>query len=239
MATVTVPVPRHRDGNAKRRLARRTMFSAGDLIQFNCQGPYLLRLPARRSTDPRPLTMSPVSTLNAHLRHNPGATGAVAPRDVVTAVPYRIFRAPIKGAASPLQLPAPRWSICDGPGRHRSIRRDVVSLATVPLNQDVSVLFSPNGGVDQRHTRRHVPAPSPSRSSCWWASGSGWATPPQTPPTTANQSQWANWQDLDNIWVVVNPQTGLVTADNMAVVAGNDVNAARSLARDAQGMGGK
>ena len=58
------------------------------------------------------------------------------------------------------------------------------------------------------------------------------------PPTPANKSQWANWQDLDNIWVVVNPQTGLITTDNVAARR-QRIDAARSLARDAQGMGGK
>ncbi|MCE5267715.1 MAG: type II secretion system GspH family protein [Planctomycetaceae bacterium] len=56
-------------------------------------------------------------------------------------------------------------------------------------------------------------------------------------PTPDNRSQWANWQDLDNIWVVINPLTGTITTSNVA--PGASIAASRSLATDAQGMGGK
>ena len=45
------------------------------------------------------------------------------------------------------------------------------------------------------------------------------------------------YQDLNNLWVVINPQTGLVTV--APVAAGSSLTLSRSMALDAQLMGGR
>ena len=58
-----------------------------------------------------------------------------------------------------------------------------------------------------------------------------------SPQTADNRPLWVNWQDLENLWVVINPQTGLVTTGEVA--PGTSVDLARRLALDAQSMGGR
>ncbi len=212
----------------------------GDLVQFNCQGPYYTIAPTSGSTNPvdgNGYLSSPATlALVLDISQNPVVPWPTGTQSLP--VPYRIFRAPVKGGASPLQLPAPivvdlQWS---GVGIDPS-GSDVMSLVNVPLNQDVCILFSPNGSIQQVYSpvgTLNGPVTQPIFLLVGKRERVGQSV---ATPTPANKSQWANWQDLDNIWVVVNPQTGLVTADNIAV--GANVGAARFLARDAQGMGGK
>jgi len=53
----------------------------------------------------------------------------------------------------------------------------------------------------------------------------------------------ANWQDLNNYWVTVNPQSGLVTTSEMAAASDadptNDVDESRAFARQSRRMGGR
>ena len=57
-----------------------------------------------------------------------------------------------------------------------------------------------------------------------------------------NPSTFANYQDVTNLWVVINPETGMVYTDYVGSTAGGipaSVDAARQLARQAQTMGGR
>ena len=47
----------------------------------------------------------------------------------------------------------------------------------------------------------------------------------------------ANWQDLENLWMTINPKTGMISTDE--VVPGTSVAQSRELAREKQGMGGR
>ena len=97
-------------------------------------------------------------------------------------------------------------------------------------------------------------APDDDKASwkCW--SPPGWYDPrnPETwrPPGWVNSPAtdamyWRNCQDLKNLWVTVNQQTGLVTTAEMAVVSSTltttqqQLNDSRSFARTAQSMGGQ
>lgn len=56
--------------------------------------------------------------------------------------------------------------------------------------------------------------------------------------TSPAEDGLTNLQDLNNSWVVIQPQTGLITTSEVAENA-NDVVAARKFAREAQAMGGR
>jgi hypothetical protein len=98
----------------------------------------------------------------------------------------------------------------------------------------VSILFSSTGAVDNVYLNAiQSPVTDPiylligkrARVSNPFVAGNG------------NESTLTNWQDLNNIWVTINPQTGLVNTDSVA--AGADVATARSLAAQGIGIGGK
>jgi hypothetical protein len=59
----------------------------------------------------------------------------------------------------------------------------------------------------------------------------------------ANETTFTNWQDLNSIWVTINPQTGQITTEPVALSTAASAAAcivdARQLAKQAQGMGGR
>ena len=81
---------------------------------------------------------------------------------------------------------------------------------------DVTIVFNPNGAVDSVYIGGASHTPSPIRSSYWSASGNGW--PQSTHLRPNNPDTCANWRDLNNLWVVINPQTGLITSGEVAAV---------------------
>jgi type II secretory pathway pseudopilin PulG len=174
------------------------------------------------------------------------------------AVPYHVFRSPVSGnntvvksAARTLPLPAGAVVDLDGSG---------VDTATQMFSAgggDVAIVFAPNGAVDRVYAGG---ASSAVTQPIFLLVGKRERMPLQTPvPGTAasnsdDQATWPNWRDLTNLWVMINPQTGLVsTGENSLVLPPvgpsnwlDDpanwpycIRDARALARDAQGMGGK
>ena len=199
-----------------------------DQMQLNYQGPYFpIQNPNdQTSTDPEYLFIkTPVSgswTLTLD------ATGQSVPWTAATmSVPYRIRRSPGKGVATPLQLPAS--TVID-------LNFSGIDNGTLFNSGSVIILFSPNGGID-----------------CVWVNGSqSYVSRPifllvgkrervgnaAVPSQTAdNRPLWANWQDLENVWVMINPQTGLITTGEVASAA--TISDSRTLARDAQSLGGR
>ncbi len=141
----------------------------------------------------------------------------------------------MKGAGSALQLPAAEVVDFTASGVDNS---PVFGAAG-----DVTILFSPNGGVDRLYANGTF---GPVSQTIFLLVGKRERVSNTfvAAPAAANQSSWPNYQDLDNIWVTVNPQTGLVVTDQVAASptatdVASAINAARTLARDAQGMGGK
>jgi hypothetical protein len=148
-------------------------------------------------------------------------------------VPFCIYRAPVKGGATPLQLPASavvdlEWSDIG-----------VNATGTVPTGSDLTVMFAPNGAVDSVYVGT---TSTPVVQPIFLLLGKRERVPPGT-YVAADPATWANWQDLGNLWVVINPQTGLVTTGEVAATGittpATGVPAARGLAVDAQSMGGK
>jgi prepilin-type N-terminal cleavage/methylation domain-containing protein len=198
-----------------------SLVSPGDLIQFNCQGP-----------------LYPILTVGATLTATVDVTqGQMVPWPTniaqATRVPYRIFRAPMKGGATPLQLPASavvdlEWSGTD----------TVLFGATAG---DVTIMFAPNGSVDRVYSSVTL-LNGPVTQPIFLLIGKRERIPPPASPVASNPDTFANWQDLNNLWVVVNPQTGLVTTGEVKPVVPWSTtfnSGCRDLARDAQSMGGK
>jgi Tfp pilus assembly protein FimT len=180
------------------------MVSVGDLIQFNFQGPLFTINGLGQAAVTATLDVSQGQSI-------PWSTTSPA-------IPYRIYRLPsstsattFKGQAQSLQLPASTVVDLDGSG---------IDGAATPFNQfsattnDVGILFSPNGSVYGAYyvngASTYVTTPIFLLVGKRERVG---ATPIANDPAT-----WSNWQDLTNLWVVINPQTGLVTSGEMAAV---------------------
>ena len=227
-SATTVRVTLQTTGGATEPLPE-CMVRRTDLIQFNGQGPMysIDNTTPVGSDDTKPNFnfVLPTTSFTATVV-DPMQAPSLPWTTTGTVVSYRIFRQPIKSAATPLQLPA-------------SV---VVDMGASGIDGGVSfsgntveIVFNSNGAVDQV-----------------FAGGAHYATDPicllvgkrervgntaPIPATTANQPQWANWQDMSNLWIVINPQTGLVTTEPVA--AQTSISDSRSLAKQTQGMGGK
>ena len=199
-----------------------TLVSVGDLIQFNCQGPTYT------------ITARDVNGVTAWCDVSQGQVVPWPTAAPFPIVPYRIFRSPMKGMATPLQLPASavvdlQWSGIGNGG----------TFGASP--GDVTVLFSPNGSVDRVYVGANVYYPT---EPIFLLVGKRErvGNPGVATPASDNEPDWANFQDLNNMWVVINPQTGVVTTDYLGSTTGStptSVNEARQLAREARGMGGR
>jgi len=213
------------DGNGTEEHLPLNMVRLGDLIQFNCQGPYYSITGSNGTisngflnNDTTSLTVALTDTTQT--RNLPWVgTSAL--------VPYRIFRSPMKGAATPLQLPA--TTVVDL--QYSGLGAGVGLGAT-----DFTVLFSPTGAVDCVYyggTRGDALDMIYLLVGKRERVGNTYVA-----PSTANESDWANWQDLNNLWVTINPQTGVVSTEPIAAGAANAI-LARSIAEQAEGMGGR
>jgi prepilin-type N-terminal cleavage/methylation domain-containing protein len=207
------------------------MVRPADIIQFNCQGPLYKISPGTVDANgyfsgTSSIVVSPVDV--SQVQKLPWPTTP----DQSGAVSYRIYRSPVKGAAEPLQLPAA--SVVD------LYASGVGAAYNGSTTASVTVLFSPNGSVAGVSG---IPVTEPifllvgkrGRMS------NDTATYVQN---NANETAFTNYQDLGNLWIVINPQTGLVTSEPVAVNSSatseaNAIIAARSLAKQTQGMGGK
>ncbi|MEN6405312.1 MAG: prepilin-type N-terminal cleavage/methylation domain-containing protein [Thermoguttaceae bacterium] len=199
-----------------------SQISVGDTIQLNGQGPWYT---VTIST----VTNSVTGTLSL-------ATGQLIPWDATgNTVSYRINRLPsannvIKGGARPLQLPTAAVIDLSASG-----------VGTTMFGpQDVIILFSPSGSIEY----------------LYFNGGPKYPTDPvclligkrermlNTYNASSPESNKTNYQDLNNFWVVINPQTGLVTTGEVADSsskgnASDAITASRTLALDMQGVGGK
>ncbi len=212
------------------------MIRRGDVMQFNGQGPYYAVADDSENaidTDTKYLTGAKIK-----LTFDSGQIVPWTPTE--TLVPFRIFRAPMKGAATPLQLPASSavdlyWSGSGG-GYFGS---DSAFTSTV---SDVTILFSPNGSVDRVYTGQGYQSVTEPIFLLIGNRERVDNTPPAT-PTAENKSSWANWQDLETgLWVTINPHTGVINTEPVGSSNGGmpgDVAAARGLAAQAKGMGGR
>ncbi|MBU4270939.1 MAG: prepilin-type N-terminal cleavage/methylation domain-containing protein [Planctomycetes bacterium] len=216
------------------------MVRPGDLIQFNCQGPvYQIH---GISTDPPPnnpqntvvngfVTGSTIFASVADVGQNPLVPWPESPFWSST-VPYRIFRAPIKGFAQPLQLPAATVVDLSASG----VDTTFVNAA------DFTVLFSPNGAVECVY---HGAIRYNLTGTIYLLVGSRERVENGYTPDNPNEDTLTNYQYQNNRWVTINPQTGAVQSEPVAAIplGTTDIPTAiiraRDLAGEALGMGGK
>jgi hypothetical protein len=150
-------------------------------------------------------------------------------------MPYQIVRRPVKSAASGLQLPARTVIDLEFSG---SIDHSIGGHADEP----VCIMFGPGGSLERiYHGHIHM------------------ATEPifllvgklERIPAGEAEDGLANWQDLTNVWVTINPRTGLlITSQVAAAVLDPEISDpeerlmgalwdAREFALEAQGIGGR
>jgi type II secretory pathway pseudopilin PulG len=160
-------------------------------------------------------------------------------------VPFSVLRQPAKGTESPLQLPAGAAIDLDFSGIDYA--GDLTAFSpppgapapkfpdsynwfdatwfdtNLPIPGDVTILFGPTGAV-QSVSIVNVGAFTPTKPIFLLVgkreripSGNLFPTITQGNPAT-----WPNWYDLKNIWVMLNPQSGLIsTGENGSVNSGN------------------
>jgi len=217
------------------------LVSVGDLIQFNGQGPwYQITGPddntddvidddAATATDP--LLMQPTQVSAGQMTPWPTPTDTPAWSQPV---PYQILRRPTKSAAAPLQLPMRTVVDLAASGIHPG---ETTPTAAAPGTSllgagPVSILFSGNGSLDRIDAKQ----------------GDGAAHPLAGPLVfpvyllvgrrdKVGDAANPNWADFNNIWVALNPQTGMVTT--APVASTTSVDDSRELARKAYSVGGR
>jgi prepilin-type N-terminal cleavage/methylation domain-containing protein len=227
-----------------------SMVRPGDLIQFNHQG---VVYSVSGTTDAKGYLTGGTFSIAAYDPDPPPSLPSYT-----RLVPFRIFRAPIKSAAEALQLPTSTVVDLDFSGMSNQLGS---------RSQDLTVMFSSTGAVDSVY---YGSTPSPVTDPIYILIGKrprvATFTPVgQVPPTTKLETQFTNLEDLTNLWVTINTQTGLINTEpvaNGATTAAHDtyvaaknagatdvqahlaamlaaMNAARALAVQGIGMGGK
>jgi type II secretory pathway pseudopilin PulG len=213
-----------------------SMVKQTDLIQFNCQGPLfyidIFASAADGTIDANTTYLLPSgSDLTTPSRVQIALYNAPADQIVPWAVglptvPYRIYRTAVKNAAQPLQLPASTVVDLDGSGTDD------------PQPLTAGITFMPDGSVGScfgtGYTTRLIFLLVGKRERMLNGYTAG----------NTNEQMMTNYQDLNNVWVVINPQTGLINTEPLSALVGTETQAqailkARELAREGQGMGGK
>jgi prepilin-type N-terminal cleavage/methylation domain-containing protein len=182
-------------------------------------------------------------------------------------VPYSIFRSPTKGGATPLQLPA--RSIIDawysgvgtdpgGTNLYFGKPWDALKLlppyevgSTVERNGLLYVCIQTSAGNDPATSPLYwqvmtdftiLFAPSGAVQSVYCGSVSQPLSDTIYLLIGKPGSETTNWQDMQNVWVTINLQTGAVATEQMAPSAAGGaagIAAARGFAVQGQGMGGR
>ncbi len=189
----------------------------GDLVQFNHQGPFY-----KVATGGVAATALTLLVDLSQGQILPWPSGS--PSDPV---PYKIFRSPTKTAVGPLQLPT--GTVIDlaasGVGNTTNF--------TPTGGMSVRIMFSPNGSVDKVYRDG---GPENVTDPIFLLIGKR-----ENILDTSNP----NWSDFTNLWIAINPQTGLVTTAEVAPQdptdgsTADDFEDSRDFARQAQSMGGR
>jgi prepilin-type N-terminal cleavage/methylation domain-containing protein len=200
------------------------MVNVGDTIQFNGQGPPFA-VASGENLGQFNKTCSNVTTQPFVL-----GGGQLTPwmfNQPPNGVPYKIYRRPMKGPASPLQLPSGavidlQFSGWDGGD---------FSTGTNPI----VILFSPNGSLDRLYCDS-VPNGVQSISlPIYLLVG-------KRERVGGGADGIFNWQDLHNRWIAMNPQTGLLATAEIYYTqqtGAPGLAESRTYAKKFQSMGGR
>ncbi len=189
------------------------LVSDGDIIRFNYQGyRYKISFP------------DPADKLKIRLTSTIGSEVVLSQSVLSKGLSFQVFRAPVKTAAEPLQLPtgvAIDLSVSGGAS-------DVMS------DDDHRIVFSSDGSVHGCIEPLFLLLGQRERP----------AAPTTTPPA---EDELPNWIVPTNLWLSISPQTGLIaTSENYHIDPGSiadwgtpDLATARTYARESQSMGGR
>jgi hypothetical protein len=215
-----------------------SLVHVGDLVQFNHQGPfYTIKGPDadQPGTPGYGIVDSAELQLGVHLRQGellPWPSASANPA-WSPAVPYQIFRQPGKSAAAGLQLPVRAVIDLEFSGT------DDDTIGAVS-DQPVYIMFSPSGSLDRFYHPGHGGEAHPGTEPIYLLVGKQ-----ERVPAGSAEDGLANWRDVKNFWVTLNPQTGLVTTTEVARVDPTitdyvvGVPLARQIAREGQSTGGR
>ncbi len=171
----------------------------GDLLQLNYQGPYYVIQMADANNK---RTIRLVNTFDL-------TTGPRLPPDVLSAgLPFQVFPRPISAGVAPLKLSTDAVIDLQASGLGDPGSATLFS-AEQSAGGPIYIMFSPNGGVDRVYAGAfNAPVTQP----IYLLAGRG----DRIPAGTADDGL-ANWQDGNNLWVTVNPQTGLIVTSPVAI----------------------
>ncbi len=207
-------------------------FHVGDFIQFDYQG-LLFSIASVSSTTP------PISSATATIHLPPGwpLPWPTPTQGVTVAVPFQITRLPVfsttaiatlatQSAVAPLQLPS--GTVIDLQFSGTNSGFGFGAGAASPM-----LIFSPAGGVSWVYPlyTGGVPTLSPLIDPVYFLIG-------RRDRMYLPVDNLANWQDPNNLWVSVTPQTGRITTVENAAGA-TSPTAARSFALQGQSKGGR
>jgi prepilin-type N-terminal cleavage/methylation domain-containing protein len=220
----------------------------GDLVQLDYKGPLYVIAPFSGLTPGATLTSAnlPTTTTPWTLLLPSGATPLLPTAYGAVGVPYQIFRQPVRSSAAPMQLPEGVVVDLINSGVTTSgvfpttFVAPINWLTTPPVPWNAIITFAPSGRVD-----------------FVTLGTAGTLTRPTGPiflllgrrDLMADVSQTGNDDNLydstnttnaylQNFWVTVGYQTGLVTVTENAV-NNNAVPAARAFAQQSQSLGGR
>lgn len=216
----------------------------GDTVQFGYQG-HMYRIlsiaPAPNPPNAWDFVFWSATTMSLP-NMLPPPNPSPSPQDRYAAGrPFQVFRQPVTSSVAPLRLP--RGVVIDlwYSGTSSAWFANTQTLVTkLPYP---TIMFSSTGSVSEvaADTIGTIPAIEP----IFLLVGRRDRVNPDpmqgndanhTIPAVAEDGR-ANWQELGNLWVAINPQTGyIVCAENSA---GADVVEARQYAREFQAMGGR
>jgi len=219
----------------------------GDLIRFNYSGPYysLAAQSGGSTVDANGYLQPPTGNANTVFSITPvdpddfTSTGAPAFRHLPPAAftaagwttPFQIFEQPVKESNVPVQLPAGDVVDLNYSGMSGLNFGMFGSPTSGNSTQPIIVMFDRSGAVDSLYLNGAKQAIS---GPLYFLVGKRDELASLSLPPGVTQD---NLNDLENVWVAVNPQTGLVTTAEVA--SGGSVSASRAFATSAQSMGGK
>jgi prepilin-type N-terminal cleavage/methylation domain-containing protein len=194
-----------------------TLVDPGDLVQFNHQGPMY------EIVGPPQLNQL---TLEVDVRQGQRLPWPDAPEQS-RPVPFQIIRRPRKSAVGTLELPARTVIDLEASGIDSA-----PALLEGPVPGEfppITIMFSPNGTVDQIHVGtaiRRVAEP------VFLLIGKQ-----ERVPAGTAEDGLDNWEDLQNFYVTLNAQTGMVITTEVA--KGDTLFDSRDFAREGQNIGGR
>lgn len=205
----------------------------GDRIQFNSQGPWYEITKSTTFPEDNGFLQFSAGTIGADpdwidncfltLRWV-GGPGCVVPWpstwSASTPVSFTIQRQPVRTIAQPLTLPVGTTVDLSASGTDSDIEKPLFSKG----KGDVTIMFSPNGSVGRyywdsydyslgKFVPYNVDAIDPIYLLIGWREQVGRSGIEIKPadPVELDEEELPNWQILSNLWIGLNPQTGLVT----------------------------